>query len=48
MLRGNFFHPLRHSKERILRREDPIFLNILKNKDIKNKILAPSQSEDSG
>jgi len=30
----NLIHPLRHSEERILRRENPIFLNILKNKNL--------------
>ena len=46
--RGNPISPLRHSEERIVRRENLILKNILIEKEIKNEILTASKSEASG
>jgi hypothetical protein len=49
MRRENLIHPLRHSEEHIMRRENLILKSIFKKqRNIKNEILTVSKSETSG
>jgi hypothetical protein len=47
MRRENLIHPLRHSEERIMRRENPILLSIYKEKMRSSRLLNAKSQDDT-